>query len=653
MAGSAQVFRSGTKVPAEDERNAIAQRWQIDMYRYAQIIGEARYSAIVFSNMAGRAEIGVSEAQALASKAVWVESGPEVDEFATLAPTVRERTKLIRDYMLHWVIAGECYLVARERRSTDPGYQAPPLNPVTEKPYRTWDEYQHDQIDAADLLDPDFDPSDVEGNPNIDNPIWEIVSVMEIRHIGDVWEVQHDNGVWLPLHKNDPVIRMWNPAPGNRREAWSAFYAMRETLREIEWLTRDIFTQVRSRMKHAGVWFLPDNMTYPKPPLDVIKGENPEETLAAMNESEQFQLALAAASTELLDGDTVAFPTVVMVDPLALANVDKSKLITFWNELDAKVTEMRSDAIRRFALGMDMPPEQVLGSSGLAVSGSSGSNGSVNHWGVWANEEQTISVHIEPALDVFVEILTNAFLRPAVPETTLVIGYNTASLRLRQDRSEESIKLYELGLLKGEVTLRECGFDPTHDMMDDKELARMILVGALRGSWTPEQMGVMGELIGIAGLTGLPGVSGNPGGVDGKSQPTNTDGIENRGAPEEQHDHSPAPFSAVHAASEALVVRALEKNGAKLLNSGLRGRERDRKTPPIKAHVVLKASGDLERTVSSLEFDFSSAMITLGDLPRSQRKEIVDRLARFCADLTNKGQAYERQALTPVLEDVA
>lgn len=649
MAASAQVFKKGqTNQPGED-RQSIATAQQITAYRHAQTIGEARYSAVLFSNLAGRAEVGVSEAQALAKQAVWVKSGPEVDAFNEIVPTVRERTKIIRDYMLHWTIAGECYLIARERRPTDPGYIDPPINPDTNEPWAKWDDYLKTLLSHTDLLDPFFDEDEfmAEGNPNLNNPIWEVVSVLELRRVGSgkgsYWEVEHDGGNWLRLRTEDPVIRMWNPKPGDRREAWSPFIAMEKTLREIEWMTMDIFTQVRSRLKSAGVWFLPDNLTFPPPPPDSVEGG--AEAIAEMNEAELLAIALANASMELLDGETVAMPTIVMADPVALGAIDKGKLITFWNELDSVSMSMRSDAVRRFALGMDLPPEQVLGSSGLAVTDSGGSAGSVNHWGVWANEEQTISAHIEPALDIFTGILTEAFLRPAVEGTTLVIAYDTVSLRMRQDRSEQAITLYGLGLLSGKTTVRECGFDPENDMMDDKEMARWVLMKMVSGSWAPEQAGIAARLLNAALPESIEqAVSGNQPtqGTDGRHQSPNTDGIEKRGAPEGDHEHNPAPYSGQIATFEVLVLRALEKNGNKLLNEGKRGRDRDRLTAAHEAHLVV----DLERTVSSLEFDFTLAETVLPDFD-------VAPLRRFCADITNEGRAYDRSALIEALGDVA
>src|SRR5690349_1716038 len=451
LAGSAAVYRNHGRPDPENDRLQIAQAWQIECYRHINICGEARYAATLFANIAGRAEIGVSEPQALRGKAKWVESGPEVDAFAELAPTVRERTKLIRDYMLHRVVAGECYLIARERQPTDPGYIAPPeVGPDGNDFKGTWEEFTALYGEVVDLFDPEMEEW-VEGDANPNVPIWEIVAVTELQKNGTEWKVRHDNNQWVALDAEDPIIRIWNPDPENRREAWSPFKSLLPVLQEIEWATKHIFTQIRSRLISAGVWFLPNNITFPPPPPSAVRGG--AEAIAQMNEPEQFMVSLAASGMSLLDGDDVAFPTVVTVDPAALANIDQDKLIKFWSEIDDKVMNLRTSNVRRFALGMDLPPEQVLGASGLAVEGSGGSAGSVNHWGVWANEEQTISAHVEPALDDFVMVLTSGFLRLVVDDTELVIGYDTAALRLRQDRSKEAMELNARGLLSGEVTL--------------------------------------------------------------------------------------------------------------------------------------------------------------------------------------------------------
>lgn len=599
LTASAAIYRPSDPVNTNTDRRQIAQPWQVEAYRHVNICGEARYAATLFSAMAGRAEIGISEPQTLASKPSWVNEGIEVEALAELAPTVRERTKLIRDYMLHRVIAGECYLVARNRVQTDP-------------------------------------------DPTNKMPIWEIVAVTELRRVASSstnWQVRHENDYWIDLDEHDPVIRMWVPDPENRMEAWSPFRAMLPTLREIEWATKHIFTQIRSRLMSAGVWFLPDNLTFPAPPPEAVKGG--AEAIAAMNEAERFMVSLAASSMQMLEADEIAFPTIVMSDALALQAVDQQKLIQFWSEIDDKAMTLRDNDIRRFALGMDLPPEQILGSSGIAVSGSSGSAGSVNHWGVWANEEQTISAHIEPALDDLVGTLTTAFLRVAVEGTQKVVAYSTASLRLRQDRSKESIELYDRGELSGAVMLRENGFDPETDMMSDKEFKRWLLKKMVGGSPSPEMMVEAVRLLGQVFDVDTSGGQDTAKGLPGSAEDRNLDDHPYEGPPRVDHEHKEAPFSARAASCEALVFRALEKSGNRLLNNRLRGRDKDRETPLHLAYLAVENKA----AAWSKDFDFSLAPVLLGNHSSEALDATVRILGQFCADLYNNDEAYSREAL--------
>jgi hypothetical protein len=650
-ATSSAVYRQRTKRNRTDERGQIATAAQVEAYRLVKLTGEARYAVTLFASTAARAEIGVSQPQAMSRKAVWVNEGPEVDAFAIIAPDVRSRSKLIRDYMTHRTIAGECYLIARSPQSSDPQYIQPPMNPLTPgQRWESWDEYLHYVNGGIDALDPRFDPSRLQRNPNTENPIWEIVGVTEIQKIGQsdlsTWRVRLDNDNWVDLDTDDPVIRMWTPDPERRREAWSPIMSMLSTLQEIEWETKNIFAQIKSRLINAGVWFLPNNLTFPEPPPDSIEGG--EEAIAALNEAELFMIALAQSSMQELEADEVGFPTVVTADPLALAEIDKSKLIQFWSEVDDKVIQARADAIRRFALGMDLMPEDTLGSSGLAVTGAGGSAGSVNHWGVWANEEKTISLHAEPALDELVGTLTSSVLRLIVPTTKLVIGYSAASMRMKQDRSKESMELYDRGELKGEVMVRENGFDPENDMMNPQEKKIWILQRLVSGSPSPEQMQAAFMLLTDTELPVAEPVSGNEAeqrGAQAPQQPRSLDDHPNRGAPQEQHDHSDAPYGVVVASSEGLVLRALEKAGNIVLNDGRRGRDRDFRVAPVQAHLEMEPA----KVYTPADFDFSLADMVFVELPPLRRRALTTILSNYCARLYNSQREYSRDGLIAAL----
>ncbi|MBC7630315.1 hypothetical protein [Aeromicrobium sp.] len=652
MASSSAIYKKHARRGPAEERGQIASAKQIEAYRLVKLTGEARYAVTLFANTAARAEIGVSQPNALNRKAVWVKDGPEVDAFATIFPDVRARSKAIRDYMIHRTIAGECYLIARAPVSTDSGYIDPPENPATPgQQWESWDDYLKDANGYVDVLDPAFDPeTDLERNPNRDNPIWEIIAVTELQKIGSgnlaAWRVRLDNDNWVNLDTDDPVIRMWNPDPEKRWEAWSPIMSMITTLQEIEWETKHIFAQLKSRLMSAGVWFLPNNLTFPAPPPDSIEGG--EEALATLNEAELFMLALAESSMQEMDADEISFPTVVTADPMALESIDKGKLIQFWSEIDDKAMVLRSDAIRRFALGMDLMPEDVLGSSGLAVTGAGGSAGSVNHWGVWANEEKTIANHAEPALDEFVGVLTVSVLRLIVTGTKLVIAYDTATLRMRADRSKESMELYDRGLIKPEVVVRENGFDPENDLMSPEERKLWLLTKLVSGSPSPEQMQAAFLLITGMDLPVQDPVSGNPSGADakprgeqGQQKPPSTDGHPYQGPPREQHDHTPAPFSPRMASCEVLVLRALEKAGNVVLNDGKRGRTRDKTTPPVIAHTKVEPA----KTYIGAEFDFSLASTALSDVSSRNLPSMIEQMGDFCATLYNTQQGYTREAL--------
>ena len=92
--------------------------------------------------------------------------------------------------------------------------------------------------------------------------------------------------------------------------------------------------------------------------------------------------------------------------------IKNAKWITFWSELDTEAKGLRGEAIQRFALGMDLPMERILGMSANMGSGGGRSNG-VSHWGAWQIDEDTIKMHIEPMLDVVCAALTKiSYLRP-------------------------------------------------------------------------------------------------------------------------------------------------------------------------------------------------------------------------------------------------
>jgi hypothetical protein len=178
-------------------------------------------------------------------------------------------------------------------------------------------------------------------------------------------------------------------------------------------------------------------------------------------------------------GDASAIVPIVITAPAeAIAAVQH---MTFWSELDAHAIELRTEAIRRLALGMDLPPEMLLGM------------GQGNHWAAWQADESAIKAHSEPLLKIITTALTTGYLRSVLRDEKvaeneirqLSIKADTSDMRLRPNRSKEAMEMYDRGELSGKALLRETGFDPS-DAMTDDERAAWFLRKVAAGSTTPE-----------------------------------------------------------------------------------------------------------------------------------------------------------------------
>jgi len=567
---STALVASATRYPGKAARiYQPRQDWQQECYRHYQICGEARFAAKFFGNAVSRAVLSAAELQEGTPRVQT--TGPAYDLLVDLFNGKDGQTQMLESLGIHLTIAGECYLVGRN-------------------------------VDGVD--------------------VWEVVSCMEMKVTGTNWQIDYGPGTPpVDLTEEDVVIRIWLPAPGRRIDADSPFKALLPILSEIEWLTRHVFAQITSRLAGAGILMLPQGMTFPPPPP--IDGKES----AAVNEADSFMLTLADAMMKPIEdpGSPSAIVPIVVTAPDD--TIDKAKLLTFWSELDAQTMSLRTEAIRRFALGMDLPPEQVLGMSSNSGTGGGTSNG-ISHWGAWQVEEATIKMHVEPMLDVIVNALTMGYLRPALGESsaTYLIVYDTSALRLRPDRSKEAFELWDRGLLTNEALRRENGFDED-DAPSPQEFQNWLLVKVASGSTTPEQVN--------AALAAL--------GVDlGPASPaTPTEAP----SPPSLLEHPTRPrtpaASALIAASEALCFRALERAGNRLRQ----GVAKPPGVPAYETHCYVKANGSSDRL---LEDAWSCATQVLSGI--ADPDDVVPILNSYVASLLAEQSPHERDRMVHWLQ---
>lgn len=545
--------------------------WQAECYRHFRICGEAQYAANYMGNAVSRATLGIVN-----DKGEPVTSGPAVDALDALFNGTNGQSQMLHDIAVHLTIAGECYLIGRTVKGVD---------------------------------------------------VWEVVSVLEIEVIGKKWKLKYSDDSLgdVELSEKDVVIRIWNPMPGDRMDANSPFRSLLPILTEIEWLTSHIFSQVRSALRLAGILFLPKGMTFPPPPP--VDGKEVE----TVNEADAFMKVLATGMERALRREGLPeeiAPLVVMADG---EDIQATKLMDFWTELDSEAKELRGEAIRRFALGMCLPPEEVLGMSSNGGTGGGRTNG-VSHWGAWQIEESTIKMHVEPCLDTIVNALTIGYIRPLLDEgATERVSYDTSMLKLRPDRSQESLELWDRGLIKGSVVVRENGFEAEADMPNDNELVIWLLRKVASGSATPEQVGRALSALGVQGMEDLPSEEIE---VTREARP----------APSlEEHPSRPRTpeESSLLYASDALVLRAMELAGKRAINGGLRGKNRDKVIEPTEFHLEKK----VEDCADLLDGVFSHGPRILGDHWPTMAKPLYD----YCSALILSQTPHTRENLQAFL----
>jgi hypothetical protein len=387
---------------------------------------------------------------------------------------------------------------------------------------------------------------------NDGNYNWEVIGCNQVMGSGRNWTLLYGDGINpVNLTDNDVVIRVWRPHPVRRYEAYSPVLPLLPVLKELEFLTRHLFAQTQSRLTGAGVWVLPASVEFPE-------SQGVADKAAGM-----LKWLGKAMMTPLSQPDSAAslIPNIITVPDELLGKIGNP--IHFWSPFDEQALAARREAIMRFCVGMDLPPEVVLGMTrGASSSGGHGTGAS--HWTAWQIEEAAIKLHIEPLLSLLCNSLTMEYLRVVSDNPKAAIFYDTNALKLQPDRSKEALELSDRGKLSDEALIVYSGF-AKDDLADEDTQKRFLLRRLAGASATPDQVAwALGEL----GLTGAPtgGTEALPPGSNQAQTPSLEDHPNDNGGPPSGYSRS----DVLMAVSEPLVLRALERVGNRLRQSGAR-----------------------------------------------------------------------------------
>jgi hypothetical protein len=379
------------------------ETWQRELWRLYDLIPEFGFASRWVGQCCSRVRIYVAEVDELGR----VQGETKNAKINALADSLlggpAAKAEALRSMGINLTVAGECYIVGR--------------------------------------------PNDRGGRDE-----WYVLSSTEIRRIkgrdGEwewAWGMPDGAPLKLDLSKN-VVTRVWTPHPQRIWCADSPARSCQAILRELEQLTKYVFSQIDSRLVGAGILIIPNN-------LDLPDEEN------TTNASDSLMVRLATAGAASLRGEGSALgvlPHIVESD-----NADGWKLLSFESELSKQAVELRKEAIERLGVGMDMPAEVLSGT------------GSENHWNGYLIEGQGIKVHIEPLMNRICDALTKAYLYPALElmgkdPSKYTYAFDVNPLVVRPQRLQDALNLYEKEIISAEA-VREAGSFSENDKPSDLE----------------------------------------------------------------------------------------------------------------------------------------------------------------------------------------
>ncbi len=405
---------SGQKVNRDraDTYRRLLQPWQARSFAYYDIVPEIKYAAQFYS-------------RALAMLRLYAAKRDEGDDLVELEdpedPAVQAlervqdpgggRSNLLANYGRLIFLIGEAMLfVSRDE--------------------------ENDGIEQWEMLSPDELRASSAGYlrykaPSLQAQVYELAPEEDFEPVGD------DEAV---------AYRLWRRHPRYSMLADSTMQGVLDVAEELVLLTQSVRARARSRLAGSGILLVNGRISPPPSDADA-NDEDPED--------DPFIADLTEAMTKPIVDEGAAsavVPLVVRTDLDSLDQAMKHLQLVDPTQLYPE-TGLRNEAIRRLAIGLDMPPEILLGV------------GDVNHWGAWGIDEAAWKSHLQPVAQQLVDDLTSAYFQPYLREQGLedwqdfVIGYDASKVINHPDRSKDAKDLYDRRALSKEALRESAGFD--------------------------------------------------------------------------------------------------------------------------------------------------------------------------------------------------
>jgi hypothetical protein len=319
----------------------------------------------------------------------------------------------------------------------------------------------------------------------------------------------------------------------------------------IEQYDKRSSAQNDSRLAGAGIVFLPDSLDFPR-------GDDEPAT-----PGEALELRIADTAGKTLKDQGNARSLVPIFATVKGEDIDKIKWLTFETPLDEQTKDRLDQCIRRLALGLDVPPEMLLGLGGM------------NHWGAWQAEASTHNNFVAPILTRICHALTEGWLHPmlaamGVDPAKYMVWFDMAPLVVHANRLADAVQLWELGVLNDDTLLEAANF-PKSAAHTPESFQRWLLTKAVLQNPQLLSDPAVTKALGLTVTAAAPG--GAPGAQPALEQGPGAQPALEQGPPQQGAPAEPPPTAgqlALLAGLEVAALHSLGIAGKKMLTRGVR-----------------------------------------------------------------------------------
>jgi hypothetical protein len=453
---------------------------------------------------------------------------------------------------------------------------------------------------------------------------WYMVAPNQIRIMGTVASIAIGNGKFeelvLPPDGPNLVFRVWTPHSAMPWRATSPTQGVLVPLRQAQELVRFLSSQLVSRLASASLLPVPSSIDFPA--TDKHAG-GWDGLLQQLYEVITSNLQGAGTAAQIA-------PILLPMSDEALQAMSNIQPIVFESVLSSQAIDLRKEIRETIAVGLNVPMEITLSGEGRA-----------NHWSIWWANEEFIIKTIAPLMNRICDALTQSYLTPALralgkDPSRYMLWYDTAPLSNSANQLTDAKDLYTLGVISAAELRAKGNFHESAAPTDLESQQRFVREVVLRD---PAQFALesVRTFLGIDIPDYMPEPVIDALDQAGPPPPPVPDRVMSDPAPGQKPaiENSESEIiasltdspTAVLAAADVTVRRALELAGKRLLTPSLRGMYAE--LPAHKLHTKFRVGSDgaqLDRILAGAWAHVDEAFEDIADPARM--RSLLDRYAK-------------------------